>query len=325
MKYIGKRISVLLLCVKLLLSTTAFFVGCDTPKNPTTADNNGITIICTNFAAFDFTRSMLAHYTENGGTGVVELMILGKPGQDMHSYEPTAQDIISLANADVVVCTGAEGWLDAALKSSGNTVARVISMMEVSDTVRIEDDHDHNHGREDCALIGQDEHVWLSFYNANRICFAVSEALRKVDEENKDIWHSAFLQYANDLAALEGEYMNMMNSAVRYKVVVADRHPFVYLFHDLNLTCLAAFPGCSSETSASFETQAKLIQYTKQWELPYIFIMEGSDGKVAEVVAAETGAEILTLNSLQVVTDYENTTYLSVMRQNLENLKKALQ
>ena len=224
-----------------------------------------------------------------------------------------------------MICTGAEGWLNTALKSSGNTVARVVSMMEVCDTVRIEDDHDHNHDREDCALIGQDEHVWLSLFNANRICFAISETLRKVDAENKDIWHDAFVQYANDLAALEGEYQNMMNSAVRYKVVVADRHPFVYLFHDLNLTCLAAFPGCSSETSASFETQTKLIQYTKEWELPYIFIMEGSDGKVAEVVAAETGVEILTLNSLQVVTDYENTTYLDVMRRNLENLKKALQ
>ena len=327
MKSIGKRIGALLLCLTFLLGLTAVFAGCDTQKNPTTADNNGITIICTNFAAFDFTRSMLAYYTENGGTGVVELMILGKPGQDMHSYEPTAQDIISLANADVVVCTGAENWLDAALKSSGNTVARVISMMEVCDTVQSEHDHDHDHdhGGEDCALIGQDEHVWLSFFNANRICFAISETLRKVDEENKDIWHSAFLQYANDLGALEGEYQNMMNSAVRNKVVVADRHPFVYLFHDLNLTCLAAFPGCSSETSASFETQTKLIKQTKEWELPYIFIMEGSDGKVARVVADETGAEILTLNSLQVVTDYENTTYLSAMRENLENLKKALQ
>ena len=320
-----KRFLIIFLCSTIFWGVAAVLTGCDGMKNPTTTDNNGITVVCTSFAGFDFARSMLAYYTENGGVGVVQLVMLGKPGQDMHSFEPTVQDIITLSGADIVICTGAEGWLNTALKSSGNTVARVVSMMEVCDTVRIEDDHDHNHDREDCALIGQDEHVWLSFFNANRICFAISETLRKVDEENKDIWHDAFVQYANDLAALEGEYQNMMNSAVRYKVVVADRHPFVYLFHDLNLTCLAAFPGCSSETSASFETQTKLIQYTKEWELPYIFIMEGSDGKVAKVVAAETGVEILTLNSLQVVTDYENTTYLDVMRRNLENLKKALQ
>ena len=117
----------------------------------------------------------------------------------------------------------------------------------------------------------------------------------------------------------------MVKTAARKQVVVADRHPFVYLFADLGLDCAAAFPGCSSETSVSFETQVKLIEFTRTHELPYIFVIEGSDSKVAEVVAAETGAEILTLNSLQVVTDFENTTYLTVMKSNLENLKKALQ
>ena len=146
-----------------------------------------------------------------------------------------------------------------------------------------------------------------------------------MDSENVEAWSKAYVTYGNELTALTSEYLTMMGSAARYNVVVADRHPFVYLFDDLGLNCLAAFPGCSSETSASFETQDKLIRYTKEWGLSYVFIMEGSDGKVAQVVAAETGAQILTLNSLQVVTDYDNTTYLGVMKQNLENLKKALQ
>ena len=322
-----KRFCLILLALTLLLGMTASLWGCDGNQNPTASDNNGITIVSTNFAGFDFARSMLTRYTENGGTGVVQLVMLGKPGQDMHSFEPTAQDIMTLANADVIVYTGAEGWLEAALSAAGNQSVHRVSMMEVSDTVDgdHDHDHDHDHGGDDCALINRDEHVWLSFFNANRISFAISRALQWVDEENQTIWHDAFVDYANELEALKGEYMTMMNSAVRNKVVVADRHPFVYLFSELGLDCVAAFPGCSSETSASFETQAKLIEYTKKWELPYIFTMEGSDGTVAKVVAAETGAEILTLNSLQVVTDYENTTYLKVMKSNLENLKKALQ
>lgn len=317
-----KKIIAILLCLTLLSGLTALLAGCKTGPI-TTADNNGTTIVCTNFAGFDFARSMLAYYTANGGMGVVQLVMLGKPGQDMHSFEPTAKDIITLANADVVICTGAEGWMDSALKSSGNTVAKVVSMMESCET--LESEHDHDHGGEDCSLIGQDEHVWLSILNANRVCYNIAEALRDVDEENVEAWTFAYDQYAKELTMLMSEYLNMMGSAVRYNVVVADRHPFVYLFDDLGLNCLAAFPGCSSETSASFETQEKLIRYTKEWDLSYIFIMEGSDGKVAQVVAAETGAQILTLNSLQVVTDYDNTTYLGVMKQNLENLKKALQ
>ena len=321
-----RRIVIVLLGLILILGMMATLAGCGDPPKHTTADNNGITVVCTNFAGFDFTRSMLAHYTENGGTGVVQLIMLGKPGQDMHSFEPTAQDIITLANADVVLYTGAEGWLDAALKSSGNTVAQVVSMMDACDTY-IPKDHDHvhdpNHGS--CSIIGNDEHVWLSVEYARRIVSAIANALMESDPDNATVWEASARLYRDELNVLMEEYENMMKAAVRDIVVVADRHPFVYLFNDLNLECLAAFPGCSSETSASFETQAKLIRYTKEWGLPYIFIMEGSDGKVAEVVAKETGAEILTLNSLQVVTDYENTTYLAVMRQNLENLKKALQ
>lgn len=326
--YKMKKITVIFLCLTLILGTVSILTGCGGLQNPTTADNNGITIVCTNFAGFDFVRSMLSRYSTGGGDGVVELVILGKPGQDMHSYEPTAQDIITLANADVVVCTGAEGWLYATLKSSGNTVVQVVSMMDACDTYITTDhnhnhDHDHDHG--DCAIIGNDEHVWLSVEYARRIVSAIANTLAEVDPDHASVWDESARQYGEELRVLQEEYENMMETAVRHTVVVADRHPFVYLFHELDLECLAAFPGCSSETSASFETQAKLIRYTEEWELPYIFMMEGSDGKVAEVVSSMTGAGILTLNSLQVVTDYENTDYVTVMRENLENLKKALQ
>ncbi len=325
-----KRFISLFLCLTLGFCALTMLAACDTPAIP---DNNGVTVVCANFAGLDFTRSLLAHYTENGGTEMVRVSVLGKPGQDMHSFEPTAADIISLANADVVVCTGAEGWLDAALKSSGNTAARTVSMMEVCDTVAGEHDHDHAHdhptdGSADqgsCALIGQDEHVWLSVENACRITQAIADALMQTDTENAAVWQTCAERYGAELTALRGEFQDLMETATRDTVVLADRHPFVYLFRELELNCVAAFPGCSSETSASFETQTKLIEAVKSLSLPYIFIIEGSDGKVAEVVAGETGAQVLTLHSMQVVNDYENTTYLAVMRANLENLKKALQ
>ena len=121
------------------------------------------------------------------------------------------------------------------------------------------------------------------------------------------------------------EFHNTVRASAKKTVVVADRHPFGHLFAHVGLDCVAAFPGCSSETSASFETQTTLIRAVKENGLAYIFVMEGSDAKVAGVVAAETGAEILTLNSLQIISDYEDLSYIEIMRGNLENLKKALQ
>ena len=308
----------------LLLSVTALFAGCS-EGSITTADNNGTTIVVTSPAAHALVRPLTQNYVEDGGTSVVTVVPLYKPGQDIHSFEPTAKDIISLASADVVISTGSEGWLEASLKASGNTVARVVSMMEVCD-VTADPDHDHHsHEGDTCGLMGSDEHVWLSVENAIDITHAIAEALRQVDGASGAVWTAHEDKACGELRALANEYTDMMTTATKRIVVVADRHPFSYLFRDLGVGCVAAFPGCSSETSASFETQTTLIETVKENGLAYIFVIEGSDAKVAGVVAAETGAEILTLNSLQIISDYEDLSYIEIMRGNLENLKKALQ
>ena len=318
-----RRIISIFLCACLLCGTSALFAGCTTGPI-TTSDNNGTTIIVTSPAAHALVEPLVKNYFIDGGDSVVTVLYLYKPGQDIHSFEPTAQDIISLASADVVVCTGSETWLDSSLKASGNTVAKVVSMMEACDVTAT--DHDHDHGGDDaCGLINGDEHVWLSVENAIRIVDRITEALMDVDPDNATLWEKHAKAYKVQLESLASEYRVLTETATRGTVVIADRHPFAYLFHDLGLNCVAAFPGCSSETSASFETQMKLIEAVRSENIPYIFVMEGSDAKVAGVVAAETGAEILTLNSLQIVAEYEFASYIEIMRGNLENLKKALQ
>ena len=316
--------ALLLVCLTLVTGVAALFAGCASTAGPTPAEDGRITVVCTNFAGYDLARGLVTNYRKSGGEGQVDLILLGKDGQDMHSYEPTAADIITISTADLLISVGAEQWLDATVASSGNQSLLRVSMMEACDTLA--DHHDHAHGADDeaCALIGADEHVWLSVENAIRINEAIEDALCKVDPENAYVWEPCGEAYRAELTALWADYTAMMANAVRHTVVIADRYPFAYLFRDLGLECVAAFPGCSSETSASFATQTLLIEKTKEWNLPYIFVIEGSDGKVAATVAAETGADILTLDSMQVVTNRE-TTYLHIMRQNLENLKKALQ
>ena len=319
-----KKIIPILLCMAMLLSMTALLAGC-AQGGHTTADNNGVTIVVTSPAAHALVRPLVQDYTQDGGTKVVTIVPLYKLGQDIHSFEPTAKDIVSLANADVVVSTGSEGWLESSLKASGNTVARVVSMMEVCDIHAVE--HDHDHSREDsaCALMGSDEHVWLAVDFAALIVIEVTNALKEVDPHNASVWEAHAEGFKTELIALNTEFHNTVRASAKKTVVVADRHPFGHLFAHVGLDCVAAFPGCSSETSASFETQTALIRAVKENGLAYIFVMEGSDARVAGVVAAETGAEILTLNSLQIISDYEDLSYIEIMRGNLENLKKALQ
>lgn len=294
-----------------------------------TKDNGCLTIVCTNYAAFDLARGVVS-----GGipeTTSVQLHMLGRPGQDMHSYEPTAADIIEIGGADILVCVGSESWLDAAVKASGNKDLIRVAMTEVCDTLPEPiteggHDHDHDHDHADsgevCVSEG-DEHVWLSLANARRITEAITNAACEAVPAESALWKGQSNALQVKLMELEREYALMMMSAVRREILIADRHPFGYLVHELGLTCYAAFPGCSSETSASFATQTALIEKVRELKLPYIYVMEGSNASVARAVADATGAEILTLQSLQVFTDYE-TSYLEAMRDNLEALRKGM-
>ena len=320
MKTKMKKILSIMICAVLLAGMLTALVGCEEEKSKHTDTH----VICTNYAALQLVSGVMEEYLGNGGDSVYIIMLLGTEGQDMHSYEPTARDIIEISNADVVISTGAEGWLDAAIASSGNQDVIRVSMMEVCDTMESDHDHDHDHGGEDCSLIGQDEHVWLSVENAIRITEAIEDALCRADDQNASALKASGSAYRSQLVTLKDDFTAMMAEVVRDTVVIADRHPFAYLFRELGLNCVAAFPGCSSETSASFATQTMLIEKTKELDLSYVFIMEGSDGKVAQVVADETGAKVLILNSMQVQTS-RRLSYVEFMRENLANLKKALQ
>ena len=321
------RILSILLCVTLLC---AGLISCgESLLNP--ANEGVLRVICTNYAAFDLATSIIPEDESHGA--IVEIALLGHPGQDMHSYEPSARDIIHLSTADIVVSVGdtAEPWLASALSASGNADVRRVKMMEVCG---IEGEH-HDHG-DDCDLDHDhsgltDEHVWVSLKNAEKISRAIADtAIDVIGDINSELTAGIAAQrdtFCAKLADLDKQYADMVASAKRNELLIADRYPFAHLMHDYGLICHAAFPGCSSETEASFATQTRLIETVKSLELPYIFVIDGSDRKVAETIAKETGAQILTLHSCQVVTEAEmkaGLSYVRIAEANLENLRKAL-
>ena len=323
------------------------FFACTPQGECANSTDGSVTVVVTSHTAFDMVRQM----TESLPEGVITLVKLGKPGQDMHDVDPTAGDITTLATADLVISVGgsSEKWLTPTLSAAMNRQVTRVSMMEACGVGTASGDghHDHDHADDDaCTLSPDDEHVWLSPENGLKIVKAIAEALRaaieaetyptdKPDGDGETVLstetataaiaalESAAADYTAALGTLRDDYLALMAEARRTTIVIADRNPFAYLVHDLGLTCYAAFPGCSSETSASFATQTLLIEKTREFALPYIFVMEGSDNKVAETVAGETGAQILALDSLQVVTD-ESKTYLETMQKNLAQLRRAL-
>jgi zinc transport system substrate-binding protein len=287
------------------------------------AQQDGLKVVATIFPGYDWAANLLE------GSGVTPTLLI-KNGADLHSFQPTAADMISLSDADLFIYVGGEsdGWVGDALKNAQNDDLIALSMMDVlADAVQMEEYVEGMQAEEDEAY---DEHVWLSLRNAERVCTAISDALCKLDTDHADLFQANLSGYLDELSALDEAYADTVESAARKTLLFGDRFPFRYLTDDYGLSYYAAFPGCSAETEASFATISFLAGKADELALPAILTIDGSDRKIAQTIAGNTaGADIavLTLDSMQSVTAEEiesGISYLSIMRENLDVLKKAL-
>jgi len=190
------------------------------------------------------------------------------------------------------------------------------------------EDHDHHEHAEEAE---NDEHVWLSLKNAEILVRTLADAIAKVDTANATEYHMNAALYVAKISALDAQYQASVDSAAHKTILFGDRFPFRYLVDDYGIKYFAAFVGCSAESEASFETVAFLAGKMDSLALPAIFTIDGSNGKIARAILDASKkskeAQVLTLNSMQSVTDNQmksGTDYLSIMRENLEVLKKAI-
>ncbi|MBQ7562684.1 MAG: zinc ABC transporter substrate-binding protein [Lachnospiraceae bacterium] len=292
-------------------------------------------IVATIFPEYDWTRNILG---ENPGGA--ELTLLVDNGVDLHSFQPSAEDILKISTCDLFIYVGGESdeWVEDVLKEANNSDMIVIDLMnELGEAVQEEEVVEGMEAdAEDEEETEYDEHVWLSLKNAIRFCESISDALCKLDPENQDTYQSNLKAYSDKLAELDRDYQEAVSAGTTDTILFGDRFPFRYLTEDYGLKYYAAFAGCSAETEASFKTIAFLAQKIDELSLPAIFTIDGSDQRLAASIIQMTASkdqEILVLDSMQSITlkttsnntsDNTSETYLSIMERNLEVLKEGL-
>lgn len=262
-----------------------------------------------------------------------DITLLLDSGVDLHSYQPSAEDIVRISDCDLFVYVGGESdeWADGVLKVSAKNQRRVINLLDVlGDSVKPEEivdgmQHEHHHEHSE-----PDEHVWLSLRNAEIICRKLADTLSEIDPSHKENYAENLRTYAGKLSSLDKEYTSMVKDSERKIILVADRFPFRYLADDYGLKYYAAFSGCSAESEASFETVIFLAQKADELNLPCVIKIDGTNHKIAETVVNSSknhDRRILVLDSMQSATMNDikaGKTYLNTMRSNLEILKEAL-
>ena len=306
-------------------------------------------VVSTSFPGYDFARAV----TKNTN---ISTKMLVKPGAETHTYEPTPQDIIDIKNADMFIYVGGDSdtWVKKILKDVDTKKTHVVKLVDLVSTVEeeivegMEDedehehdhDHDHDHDHKHDHDHGShahkhdhdeeeegpeiDEHVWTSPKKAMEIVKKIAEVASEIDAEEKTKINDNTEKYVAEIAQVDKDLHQTIDGKIS-EIVVADRFPFRYFADEFGLKYAAAFSGCSEQTEASAKTISFLINKVKQDKVKKIYKIELSNGKIAETVSKDTGAEVLELHSAHNVTaeDFsKGVTYVDLMKRNLVALSK---
>ena len=263
---------------------------------------------------------------------IVELIFLLGPGKDAHSYDPTAQDLIKIQNADLFVYIGGEmeNWSDKVIESLDDNKTKIYCIADYVDTIEekeVDGAEEHEEEHEDDENGAFDEHIWTSPANAIKMVSSLENEMELIDKENKEKYKENSEKYIKKIQDVDNQIQNIVDNKVRNRLIFADKMPMQYFMDYYNLNVSAAFDGCSSDFDPSAKTIAYLQNKVKEEKIPVILYIELNPGNVAKTIAEETGSTAMQIQTLHNVSldDFNNgETWVSLMTRNIDVLKKAL-
>ena len=341
--------------VKKIIAGAAILLALTSSLFAKAKKSDKLKVVTTIFPEYDWTREIIGDNEKN-----VELTLLLGNGVDLHSYQPSIQDIAKISTADIFIYVGGEsdGWVKDALKNAKNKNMKIINLLEtLGDKVKAEEvkegmqaeeeeehehhhdgdhhddedeneDHDHeaeghHHHHDDEDEVEYDEHVWLSLRNAKILSAEIAAALSEKDATNATAYKANLAAYTARLDALDAKYAAAVKAGSKKTILFGDRFPFRYLVDDYGLDYFAAFVGCSAETEASFETVIFLAKKVDELGLNTVLKIESGDGKIARTIVQNTkkkNARVLTMDSIQSTTAKQAAAGTSYLKIMEENL-----
>ena len=271
--------------------------------------------VVSNFISYDLTRAVIGDGTD--------IKMLLKPGSELHSFEPTSEDIVEMINADLIVYVGGESeeWMESVLRNNKVDEKKVVRLMDYVDTLKeLSDEGEESDGEDD-------EHIWTNPKNVVKLVDAIENKLSELDGASRERYQRNAKSYADKFDYYDKKIREIVDNSDKKLLIFVDRFPFQYLVKEYDLDYSAAYMGCSEQTEVSNKRIKTLIDEVNDNHVGVILKIELTSDKIARTVAEATGAEILVLNSAHNISeeDYNNgVTYADMMNNNVEVLERAL-
>ncbi len=316
----GIRIA-LFLCI---VSLAGILAGCSSNSGTNShtgneASEQKVQIVTTLFPQYDFARQVAGDHAE--------IQLLLPLGTDSHSYEPTPADIVAIQEADLFIYTGEymEGWANTILESLDQSELTVV---DVSQGIPLDEEEGHDgHDHAEGAAHSYDPHIWTNPVYAKTMVQTITDALCRVDPDNQADYEQNAQTYQEELSALDEEIREVVATSERKTAFFGSRFALHYFFKEYGLEHVSAYDNCSTEGEPSVAVMSDMIAQMQEQSIPVVYYAELEDPKIARTIQEETGAEMLLFHSCHNIGAEEmeqGVTYLDLMKQNVENLKKGL-
>ena len=331
-----KNISFIILLILIFSIITAVIINI---KNPKRKNNDGkIEVVATLFPQYDFVKQI--------GGDKVNVTLLLPPGSESHTYEPTPQDMVLINESDMFIYTGEEmePWAENLISG----VKKDINVLDLSKTVKLinveefeeeheehsDDEHEHEHEHEHIHTHTEDghnhtydPHIWLNPQYAIKMVESIENELSRIDPENASYYKKNAQNYISQISELDEEIENTVNNSSNPKIAFGGAFAYAYFVERYNLDFISAYETCGESAEPSTVQVKEVIDYINENKIPVIFYKEYTTGNIAKTISEATGTKMLVFNTVHNVSKDEmnnGATYVSIMKDNLENLKQAL-
>lgn len=297
-----KQIPVIIILLVALISIIGFaYYHKQTKSNPVTS---GTVKVVASFYP-------LAEFATHVGGNIIQISTIVPSGTEPHEYEPTPQELAQVYAADVFIYNGSgiDPWAERIASDVKQKNVHVINMTERLST-----------------LPQGDPHFWLDPVLAQQEVIIIRDALITADPAQTEMYQANTREFIAQLQALHEQYQAGLTACLR-RDIVTSHNAFAYLAKRYSVTVLPV-AGLSPEEEPSAKQISEITKIAQQKNIQYIFFETLVSPKLAETVATEIGAKTLVFNPLEGLTDEEKATgknYISIMQDNLQNLRLALQ
>jgi ABC-type Zn uptake system ZnuABC Zn-binding protein ZnuA len=257
-------------------------------------------IAATTLPVYEFTSRICE------GTGISVARLVTENVSCLHDYSLNVQQVRAAEAAELIVISGAglEDFMEDLLAGKN-----VIDSSVGIESLESEHHHGHHHA--------EDSHIWLSPENAKQMAVGICAGLSEKYPQHKAVFASNLQALLTDIDALQ-EYANAQLSNLSCRELITFHDGFSYLAHAFDLHILAAVEEESGSEASAAELKT-LIQLVRDHNLPAVFTERNGSVSAADIIAAETGVKIYTLDMAM-----SGDSWIEAMYQNIDTLKEAL-